>query len=108
MSKRTTMQRVASSTTGQANGIPVRVNGQDVAVMVVGPAALGGLEGSLDKRVWVVAKARDNPTASTLNTLTSATVAEAFERFEWVRPFVALDATGPRNFDFVVTAYEQE
>ena len=99
--------RVASLVGAQANGAPIYVAGQQTVVEVSAPASLGLVEGSNDLQNWVTATSRvDGATA--LSSLADNTHNEVFERFRHIRCAVAIDAGGPRNFDFGVSVYEEE
>ena len=90
-------QRVVSSVGAIVNGQPIYVGGNLYSVQVDSPAALGGTDISLDKLTWTadLATLADN----SINTVT--------KRVNWVRPTTAIDAGGPRNFDFRVLVYKE-
>ena len=86
---------IASAVGAQVNGPEIRTGGNSVRAQFTSPAALAGLEGSNDKLNWLVL---DDDGGTPVSGLTSAFVSVSNPP-KWVRPFVAADAGGPRNFD---------
>lgn len=100
--------RVASINGAQANSNPIYVGGQRASVTAEVPSdTLADIQGSMDLRNWVVATSLVDGTTA-LETIVDGTVSEIFERFKWLRIIVDSDVGGPRNFDFIVHAYEEE
>ena len=85
---------LTSSAGGVAVGPEIRAGGNPVVVQFAGPAALAGLEGSFDKLNWVTL---DDENGVAIATLDNA-VRVVTRAPKWVRPFVAIDAGGPRTF----------
>lgn len=95
--------QVITSAASQANGTAVNVGGRPISVQFQSPAALAGLEGSMDKFNWV---ALDDDTGTAIATLTDAVV-QMTNTPTWVRPIVAIDASQPRTFYAMISILKQ-
>ncbi len=95
-------QTTSNGATGVA-GPPFYVGGNRVGVQFTGPDALNGLEGSNDKLNWVTLDdVEGNPISSI-----GLAMLQVQQRPRWIRPTVALDASGPREFPAIVTVEKE-
>ena len=100
--------RVVSINGSEARSNPIYVGGQRASVTAEVPSdTLADIQGTMDLRNWVVATSLVDGTTA-LETIVDGTVSEIFERFKAIRMIVDSDAGGPRNFNFIVHAYEEE
>lgn len=93
---------VTSDTVVAVASRPIRTDGNPLAFQVINaPAAFVALEGSLDGTNWVDLNYANLPGAgfimTVMNTLGAGYYA-VYERPEFVRMVVAIDAGGPRNY----------
>jgi len=87
-----------TSSAGQANGPAIRAGGNDLVVQFVGPDALGGLEGSMDKLNWAVL---DDEAGAPIELKDNAII-HLRHSSKWVRHFVAIDAGQPQTFSAII------
>lgn len=83
-----------SNNGAQVNGEPYYVGGQQCEIQTASPAALFGLQVSMDRQAWIAAEDADSGAITNVQTVYRA----VRDRPLWVRGITANDGGGPRRY----------
>ena len=87
-----------TSAAAEVQSAPVRTGGNPLVVQIIGPAALGGLQGSADRLNWAVL---DDEAGDPI-TLKANAVVHLPHTPMYVRRIVAIDVSQPRLFTTII------